>query len=523
MRNRSSFRSIWFATAAVMVPFLYALVTNDTWEDYFITFRYSQNLIEGKGLVYNDGERVHGFTSPLGVLIPAFCYWITGQKSYVAALWLFRAISIFAFARAGLFLLRSMRQDPLDGPLPLLFVAALYLVEYKAVAFSINGMETAFMLLFLAWGFFLLIRDEPTRWADRGACWACLLWTRPDGFVYIAALAFANLVSPRNPRRTVAAGLFKSALLCAVLYLPWFLGAWLYYGSPVPNTIRAKYTYANSDLVPYLKAVLGALPLKSTLVGKLVYAPPYYGWHPGWPAWIGYFSLAASAFAALYWLLPVKDRTGRLASLCFTLLFVYHLIVPAIFPWYLPPLAVCGIVALVRGLFTLARLAFRYGRAADILASVPLAGIVACSAVSAGLASYQAKVRQEVIETDNRIAIGQWLRSRVRPDQRVYLEPLGYIGYFSHARMLDYPGLVSPQVVKLRREGYMDFFSPVFFLSPEWVVMRPSEAEQMPAFFVDNYVRVKTFDVHEELAHFPSVPGSGFLEADATYLVFMRK
>jgi hypothetical protein len=367
------------------------------------------------------------------------------------------------------------------------------------------------------------VRDDQTRWAGRGTCWAGLLWTRPDGFVYIAALAFANLVFPRNSRRTVIAGLFKSALLCAVLYLPWFLGAWLYYGSPIPNTIRAKYTYANSDLVPYLKAVLAALPLKSMLVGRLVYAPPYYGWHPGWPTWIGYFSLGWCGFAALYWLLPVGDRTGRLASMCFALLFVYHLIVPAIFPWYLPPLAVCGVVALVRGLFTLARAAFPHGRVAVALPSVSLAGIVACSAVIAGLASYQAKVRQEVIETDNRIAIGQWLKSRVRPDQRVYLEPLGYIGYFSRARMLDYPGLVSPQVVKLRREGYMDFFSPVFFLSPEWIVMRPSEAKQLPAFFSENYIHVETFDVHQELARFPSVPGSGALEADASYLVFVRK
>ena len=51
------------------VPTAYTLYTNHIWEDFFITFRHSQNLCEGKGLVYNEGERVHGFTSPLGVLL----------------------------------------------------------------------------------------------------------------------------------------------------------------------------------------------------------------------------------------------------------------------------------------------------------------------------------------------------------------------------------------------------------------------------------------------------------------------
>src|SRR5579871_1010837 len=51
-----------FAVMACLVPLGYAAYTGHIWEDYFITFRYSQNLVEGQGLVYNPGERVHGFT-----------------------------------------------------------------------------------------------------------------------------------------------------------------------------------------------------------------------------------------------------------------------------------------------------------------------------------------------------------------------------------------------------------------------------------------------------------------------------
>lgn len=51
-----------FAVAALGVAGFYAIYTDHAWEDFFITFRFSRNLVEGKGLVYQPGERVHGFT-----------------------------------------------------------------------------------------------------------------------------------------------------------------------------------------------------------------------------------------------------------------------------------------------------------------------------------------------------------------------------------------------------------------------------------------------------------------------------
>ncbi|MBZ0305706.1 MAG: hypothetical protein K8I82_06525, partial [Anaerolineae bacterium] len=36
-----------------------------TVDDAFITFRYSRNLVEGNGFVYNPGDKVLGTTTPL--------------------------------------------------------------------------------------------------------------------------------------------------------------------------------------------------------------------------------------------------------------------------------------------------------------------------------------------------------------------------------------------------------------------------------------------------------------------------
>ena len=62
----------WLIFAGVFVLALaFAAFTQHAWEDYYITYRVSKNLATGHGLVYTVGERVHAFTSPLNVLLPA--------------------------------------------------------------------------------------------------------------------------------------------------------------------------------------------------------------------------------------------------------------------------------------------------------------------------------------------------------------------------------------------------------------------------------------------------------------------
>src|SRR6266566_3956578 len=81
---------------AFLVPFLCALAfsvaADHAWEDWYITYRSSKNLATGFGLVYDVGERVHSFTSPLGTLIPALIRLVSIGASDGVVLWLFRVI-----------------------------------------------------------------------------------------------------------------------------------------------------------------------------------------------------------------------------------------------------------------------------------------------------------------------------------------------------------------------------------------------------------------------------------------------
>ena len=50
---------------------LHILRYNFVSDDAFISLRYAANLLAGHGLVFNPGERVEGFTSPLWTLLLA--------------------------------------------------------------------------------------------------------------------------------------------------------------------------------------------------------------------------------------------------------------------------------------------------------------------------------------------------------------------------------------------------------------------------------------------------------------------
>jgi hypothetical protein len=59
------------AFCVVAVGVVFAVATQHAWEDYWITFRISRNFATGHGLVFTPGDKLHVFTSPLGVLLPA--------------------------------------------------------------------------------------------------------------------------------------------------------------------------------------------------------------------------------------------------------------------------------------------------------------------------------------------------------------------------------------------------------------------------------------------------------------------
>jgi hypothetical protein len=144
-------------------------------------------------------------------------------------------------------------------------------------------------------------------------------------------------------------------------------------------------------------------------------------------------------------------------------------------------------------------------------------------------AAWQLRIQQREIEEGTRKQIGLWLRQQAAsPADTVFLEPLGYIGFFSQLKMLDTPGLSAPEVVAVEKRLKTTKPGRVIpELRPDWLVLRPAEAalitELAPRLLTEDYSSVKVFDASKRVAAYGWLPGRGYLEVDQTFTVYRRK
>ena len=138
-----------FGLAAALVALGFAAFTGHAWEDYYITFRASLNLAEGNGLVFQPGERVHSFTSPLGTLLPALFALGGGEGVAERALWGLRIVSALALGGALWIGLRAFQRAGI-ARIAAIAIGLAWLLDAKTVDFAINGMETALVVFFVA-------------------------------------------------------------------------------------------------------------------------------------------------------------------------------------------------------------------------------------------------------------------------------------------------------------------------------------------------------------------------------------
>jgi hypothetical protein len=534
------------AGAVLLVGLLFAAYTQHAWEDYWITFRSSRNLATGNGLVYTVGERLHTFTSPLGVLLPAAFSWLTGNQSDVLVLWLFRGVSLGALAAGVVLLFKTMRALPLQCFSCWLTVALIGL-DAKIVDFSINGMEIGLLVFFLALAIHGLVVRGAHQILRVGVGWAGLMWTRPDSFVYIAILGtgtllFLSKMEGGKSRTEWGKTLLAAGLICAVIYLPWFLWAWSYYGSPVPHTIIAKSTNRPPILFDVLVADMVTFPWKLLTPFNtsmpFTFLPGYYTNNGEWPVLLASASCGLGFLAIFAWLFPLVRPQIRFFSLAYFLgNFYLSAVLHDHHPWYLPTVAVFGyltigfffdqVLCLAASLSPSGR-ARGWGRYLSGALRFSAVGLVLGQATVTVCVARQLQLQQQLIENGLRRPLGLWLREHAQtPHDTVMLEPLGYIGYFSGLKMLDWPGLASREMVETRKRLGPAQHEVGLELMPDWLVQRPKEVQAGGFLDPDSlqkfYELCEVFDASNKISAISWLPGRFYLQYDQTFLVFHRK
>lgn len=219
--------------ALVPLIVLESLFFNFTIDDAFIGFRYSENIANGYGAVFNIGEKpVEGYSDFLWLLMGAL-FVKMGFSAMVASKYMgifFSLINIPILYKLSL----KVLNNKFYASLPPLLLSAV-----PAYAFwAISGMETVFYITLLMVSVFLFLEKK---YALSSLSFVLLSLTRPEGAVVFAALSIFFLYMQKTAKqKTLSSGFIKWIMVFAALYVPYFVWRFLYFGYPLPNSFYFK-------------------------------------------------------------------------------------------------------------------------------------------------------------------------------------------------------------------------------------------------------------------------------------------
>ena len=421
-----------------------------TWDDSYIAFRYAQNLAKGLGLVFNAGQKVEGYTGFLWIFLLAGGTRLTSDPILMSKV--FGLLFNLSTLLAVYFLCRLVATDkiPMYG-----FALALTASNMHFIVGSVSGLETPLFTSLLCWS--LLAYLQAIRAADpRGqAGWcagasllfALLVLTRPDGILtYFLLWCYAAWRFRKQPRNIV---LFTAPLL--LVYTPYFLWRWHYYGFFFPNTF---YVKRGGTLALFAKGAIQT--------GK------FFGYQTG-----GWFLSGLVGLAVF--LFPAAETSVLGLAIASRVIFDLWSggVTPGEFRFLVSALPLIWILterALVGGLGA-------FGTEPPSLRL--LAGTCALLVV-AQIASFRHARRENIGPVEigmehAHIAVGKWLGARSSPTATIAVGDIGAIGFWSHANILDLDGLTDTHISHLPG-SLSDKKDSQYVLrqAPDFIVLRTS-------------------------------------------------
>jgi arabinofuranosyltransferase len=222
---------------------LFAWTNRFIQDDAFISFKYAQNLARGAGLVWNEGERVEGYTNFLWVLLMSVPIRLGRDPvafSFLVGIILYTLSLIFTY-RLALHFLKSQTAA--------LLTVLLLGTNYTFSSYATGGLETQLQCCLLLASLHHLTRlteqDKPylSRWLLLSTLLGLSILTRPDSLLPASVIfAIALLLSLK---RGVGQRQRLLSALCLIAPITILVGGWLiwkvqYYGEILPNSYHVK-------------------------------------------------------------------------------------------------------------------------------------------------------------------------------------------------------------------------------------------------------------------------------------------
>lgn len=440
-------RSLWVLLAAgTLVRVILLFWLSPFYDDAFITFRFAQNLASGAGLVFNEGERVLGTSTPFFAVLLGVLHKLTTIS--IPALGVGIGLLCFPISFIGFnkLLVVSGLTSSQRG-----WVLVLFSFIPSLVLANIAGMESGLVVALMVWGAYLLFKGSNYS----GVVLGILVLTRIDAVAFVGVVMLVSVLANRKVP-------WRSSLIFSLVVGAWFVFATWYYGSPIPNTAVAKMV-AQPDTAPLPERLhMGvAYYLKTTsALRSLVFVPAFL---------LGaFYSFKTKNFVSLGFLI-------------FLVLYILAFAIPGapVFPWYMVPGNVAVSVLVGLGYWWATALVMAGRNERFQYEALALLSAFLCSWVY-----YDASKTWLLMKISNTRVVGEHIAGSA-PGKTAFAEPAGAIGYYCSCRLIDNIGLVSPKVVDYykRPGGRPRWFSTAFReIKPDVVIFRQIEIDENKLF-----------------------------------------
>ncbi len=412
-----------------------------TIDDAYITFRYARNLVVGRGLTYNAGERVEGYTNFSWTLLLAL-----GLKLGASAeAWTKIVGAVCACATLVVTWLWAKRLFPKSAWVA---GAAAWLLA-SSVPFAAHaemGLETQFFALLIVGGAFLAVAEssDGARWPWSGVLLGVAGLTRPE------LPALFVLISLGLGRAALTRLSVLRAVAVFSIMAPHLLWRRFYYGAWIPNTVHAK----TGDTASQLAA--GGIYLEN------------YRLYLGLLLWAG-------VVGAVTLLWKKRKEGGAVIVLLGAFQAAYAYVVGGdwMLLWrFLVPGEPYFALVIASGVGLLYDQAARHP-AFRLIAALFTLDVVEHRIESATL--HLALVRNEDAAWEKTAhETARWLRQNAPPG-KISLGDIGFIGWHTDFPVLDVLGLVDTTIAKLpgaytRKQG-PKFVDHIFAENPRYIVI----------------------------------------------------
>ncbi|MBI5537454.1 MAG: hypothetical protein HY898_32320 [Deltaproteobacteria bacterium] len=416
-------------------------------DDAYISFNYSKNLMLGRGIVFNPGEYVEGYTNFLWIiaLTPVFMVARALHADLTTAAILFNlVIALLDLCLVYWIARRMMRRSWV----PVGLAIVLCVLDNSYQGYAVSGLENHLVLLCMLGALLFALGTSPRRWLWTGILLGLANLSRPDAGLFGAtfALAFAlDLVRKRgddgSSRVTRAALLGKTVAIWLLITGVWFLWRWRYYGLLLPNTFYLKVASTFDGVqrgLEYSRTFLEDryyLPVAALLALRWVHQPIV--------RWLLLFVLFHMA-----WITYVGGDFYTGHRFFIVLLPMLYLLIARTFD---------GVIAMVSS-----HRWWKPMRRNPILVASLIGALGGASGY--GLAHFTNRLMERGPYTgeylrwsdvvDGNVRYMRWLARFVRPGSSMVVGDIGAAGFFADLSVIDALGVVDPNTSRMKVSGF---------------------------------------------------------------------